>query len=133
MSLLAFHRLHIPVLLTVSSYRLEQSRDWRTAAGKKPTNLDLFMRLRGLLEIAENQWDMDIKLVWIPREHNSLADAAAKAAAVRAVTVEQERQAMIASLDDSPSSLGRWLDSLRLSDHYDGVSCWLAHMLSEQG
>ncbi|KAH7371536.1 ribonuclease H-like domain-containing protein [Pyrenochaeta sp. MPI-SDFR-AT-0127] len=55
--------------------------NWRTAKYTKPVNLDLFLALDSLMAKHEAK-DVKIGFWRIPREHNTLADSLAQAAAV---------------------------------------------------
>jgi len=56
-----------------------QGRDWRTAAGKRPTNLDLFLKLDEVTTSLE-KGGVTVGFWHIPRAYNHKADSLAKLA-----------------------------------------------------
>ncbi|THU84755.1 ribonuclease H-like protein [Dendrothele bispora CBS 962.96] len=64
-------------------YPAWKARDWRTANGKTPVNLDLFHRLNNRLSALEAM-NVEVGFWKIPREYNKLADKLAGEAALRA-------------------------------------------------
>jgi ribonuclease HI len=59
----------------------EQKNGWRTSAGRKPKNLDLFQKLDAAVERCERENGVQIAFWHIPRVHNELADELAGLAA----------------------------------------------------
>ncbi|THU86992.1 ribonuclease H-like protein [Dendrothele bispora CBS 962.96] len=64
-------------------YPTWEKRNWRTADGKTPTNLDLFHHLNDNLTAIE-ALNIQVGFWRIPREYNKIADGLAKEAALRA-------------------------------------------------
>ncbi|KAI0348464.1 ribonuclease H-like protein [Trametopsis cervina] len=65
-----------------------ESNNWRTAAGKRPSNLDLFLKLDEVIKGVERRRAVQVGFWRIPREHNREADGLAGAAARRALPSE---------------------------------------------
>lgn len=68
-----------------------QRNNWRTAAGKCPANLDLFLRLDAAINLRESEEDITIGFWHVPRHLNYIADELAKEAAARAATLDVRR------------------------------------------
>jgi len=71
-----FHNL-LPRSLTNGFFL--QGRGWRTAAGKQPTNLDLFLKLDEVTTSLEKD-GVAVGFWYIPRAYNHKADHLAKLA-----------------------------------------------------
>ena len=56
----------------------------RTAAGRTPLNLDLFMKLDQEIDAIERERDVQIGFWHVLRKHNVIADRLATAAALKA-------------------------------------------------
>ena len=61
-----------------------QRNGMRTAAGRTPANLDLFMKLDQEIDAIERERDVKIGFWHVSREHNTIADRLATAAALGA-------------------------------------------------
>lgn len=67
----------IPHVSKNSQLPTRQSNGYKTADGKEPTNLDLFLRLEKLIKKYETD-EFHIGFMHIRRKHNTLADKLAK-------------------------------------------------------
>ncbi|KAI0348461.1 ribonuclease H-like protein [Trametopsis cervina] len=61
-----------------------ESKGWRTSSGKRPSNLDLFLKLDDAIKSLERRRAVEVGFWRIPREYNYEADRLAGAAARRA-------------------------------------------------
>jgi ribonuclease HI len=64
---------------TNENMRYLQTRGWRTSDGKRPANLDLFMKLDECVTNIE-QGNVEVGFLRIPGAHNRKADSLAKRA-----------------------------------------------------
>jgi ribonuclease HI len=74
-----------------------QNNNMRASNGRRPDNLDLFLRLEGVINEKKQQKGVTICFWRIPREYNSIADALAEKGAkkLQEVRILQENSTMV--------------------------------------